>query len=101
MLLGVRATYRIGTQTSARQTFTSLPNCQACAPGAGGVYPLPPEERELPDVLAGRHHQRTQGEHAGFPYCALELRKLCELVARLGVNGRRVHAALAQQEYAL
>src|SRR5204862_7690620 len=47
---------------------------------------LPPEERKLPDVFAGRHHQRTPREHAGFAHGVLELRKLCELVARLGPN---------------
>src|SRR5205807_1405644 len=61
---------------------------------------LPPEERELPDVLAGRHHQRAQCEHAGLAYGALELRELREPVARLGVDRRLVHAALAQQQYA-
>src|SRR5256885_12545758 len=62
---------------------------------------LPPEERELPDVLAGRHHQRAQCEHAGLAYGALELRELSEPVARLGVDRPLVHAALAQQQYAL
>jgi len=78
------------------------------APVEGGIYPhardcrgefrrrlpavlcrsrsLPPEERKLPDVFAGRHHQRTPREHAGFAHGVLELRKLCELVARLGPN---------------
>src|SRR5207253_2633578 len=42
-----------------------------------------------------------QCEHAGLAYGALELRELREPVARLGVDRRLVHAALAQQQYAL
>src|ERR1700686_2440705 len=115
VVMGATVSFRpIGTHTSAprrcrrsrpfqiaKLTLLTHRSAPVRTSAAGGVYPLPPEERELPDVLAGRHHQRTQGEHAGFAYGALELRKLCELVACLGVNRRLVHAALTQQEYAL
>src|SRR5438105_283417 len=60
---------------------------------------LPPEERELPDVLAGRHHQRAQCEHAGLAYGALELRELSEPVVRLGVERQLLEPGFAQQQY--